>query len=52
MITVSCKHLVVAYTREEMTIDGKDVIAHMFPCTECDAAALIWDDDVDYDEIK
>lgn len=49
MLTVSCEHLVVAYSREEMAIDGRDVIAHKFPCTQCDASVLIWDDDVNYD---
>ena len=49
---VSCEHLVVEYTRAELDIDGKDVIAHKFPCTTCDAEALVWDDDVNYEDIE
>lgn len=44
--------MVVEYSRERLDIDGLEVIAHKFPCTQCDASALIWDDDVNYDEIK
>lgn len=35
-----------------MEIDGKDVIAHKFPCAECDASVLIWDDEVNYKDIE
>jgi hypothetical protein len=35
-----------------LRIDGKDVIAHQFPCTQCTVSALIWDDDVNYREIE
>lgn len=52
MLTVSCEHLVVAYSREEMAIDGKAVIAHRFPCTECPVNVLIWDDDVNYSDTE
>jgi hypothetical protein len=51
-VVLRCEHRVVAYSREELRIDGKDVIAHRFPCTQCAASALIWDDDVDYRYIK
>jgi hypothetical protein len=44
--------MVVGYSREELDIDGESVIAHQFPCQECDASALIWDDDVNYKDIK
>lgn len=49
MASLKCEHLVVEYSREELLIDDKEVIAHKFPCTECDASALIWDDDLNYD---
>lgn len=52
MIEVRCEHMVVGYLVEELDIDGTNVIAHKFPCDECDAEALIWDDDVDYRNIQ
>lgn len=51
MLTVSCEHLVVEYTREELDIEGEEVIAHKFPCAQCDAAVLIWDHEVNYKDI-
>lgn len=46
MIEVRCEHMTVEYEREELDVDGRDVVAHRFPCTECDVSVLIWDDDV------
>jgi hypothetical protein len=43
--------MTVGYTREELDIDGEEVIAHKFPCSQCDETALIWDDDVNYKDI-
>lgn len=44
--------MLVGYRREELDIDGKDFIAHRFPCEECPASVLIWDDDVNYKDIE
>ena len=52
MVEVRCEHLAVEYSREELAIDGRAVIAHRFPCTECPVNVLIWDDDVDYSDIE
>jgi len=52
VVRVRCAHLVVEYSRETYDIDGREVIAHKFPCTHCDASVLIWDDDVNYEDIK
>lgn len=52
MVELRCEHLVVTYTREELAIDGRAVIAHKFPCAQCPESVLIWDDDVNYSDIE
>lgn len=42
----------VGYTREELDVEGREVISHKFPCSECPESVLIWDHDVDYRDIK
>lgn len=44
--------MVVGYTREEVEIDGERSITHNFPCEQCPASVLIWDDDVNYRDIQ
>lgn len=52
MIEVRCEHMLVGYRREELEIDGEQSIIHNFPCEECPASVLIWDDDVNYKDIE